>query len=173
MKKPEPWFIEERALAFASLVLTRGHEVAVRPYAGRDLAIDLLVEILNNGKSTMRFLGAQLVGYLDLPALRNADERVLSHLGRDPLEAGLPLCAFVIGVRKPEGLYRWVVEPVVADGRAILQPHVHMQPDAQATWQTLDDAGAGRLIAQVNAYYDALNAGSSPKPDGRKFKVKE
>ena len=173
MMKQEPWFIEERAFAFASLVLTKGNDVAVRPYAGRDIAIDLLVEILKGGKSTTRFFGAQMVAYLDLPTIQNAGEGVLSHLGRDPFEAGLPLCVFVIGVRKPEGLYRWVVEPVVDNGRAILQPRVLTQRDLQAKWQTLDDAGAGRLIAQVNAYYDALNACSSAKPGGRNSKMQE
>jgi hypothetical protein len=167
MTKQEPWFIEERAFAFASLVLTKRNDVAVRPNAGRDIAIDLLVEILKGGKSTMRFFGAQLIADLDLPTIQNADERVLSHLGRDPFEAGLPLCAFVIGVRKPEGLYRWVVEPVVDNGRAVLQTHVLTQRDVQAKWQTLDDAGAGRLIAQVNAYYDALNTAAPAGELGR------
>src|SRR5207249_6877005 len=136
MTKQEPWFIEERASAFVKLVLT---EHDVRPHAGRDIAIDLLVEILKDGKSTMRFFGAQIVGYLDLPTIQNADERVLSHLGRDSFEASLPLCVFVVGVRKPEALYRWVVEPVVADGRAILQPQVLRQRDVQTKWQPLAD----------------------------------
>jgi hypothetical protein len=165
MSKQEPWFIEERAFAFASLVLTNRHDVAVRPYAGRDMAIDLVAEIVRDGKPTLRFFGAQVVGYLDLPAIQNADERVLSHRGRDLFEAGIPLCVFVIGVRKPEGVYRWVVEPIVTDGRAILQPQVLTQRDVQARWQPMDDAGAERLIAKVNAYYDALNAGTPPKPD--------
>jgi hypothetical protein len=171
MTKQEPWFIEERAFAFASLVLTKRHDVAVRPYAGHDLAIDLLAEILKDGKSTLRFFGAQLVGSLDLPTIQNADERVLSHLGRDPFAAGLPLGVFVIGVRKPEGFYRWVVEPLVEDGRAMLQPHVLTPREVQAKWQPLDEAGAERLIAQVNAYYDALNAEAPPKPRGRNSKM--
>jgi hypothetical protein len=170
MIKQEPWFIEDRALAFTSLVLTRRHDLQVRPHAGRDMAIDLLAEILKDGKSTLRFFGARVIGYLDLPALPNADERVLSHLGRDPFEADLPLCAIVIGVRKPEGIYRWVVEPIVDNGRAILQPHVFTQREAQAAWQPLDDAGADRLIAQVNAFYEALTAGAAPKPRGRNAK---
>src|SRR5262245_38279170 len=139
MTKQEPWFIDERAFAFASLVLTKGHDVTVRPYAGHDMGIDLLAEILKDGKSALRFFGAQLVGYLDLPTIPNADERVLSHLGRDPFEAGLPLCVFVIGVRKPEGLYRWVVEPIVDRGRARLRPHVFTQREVQEKWQPLDD----------------------------------
>ncbi len=173
MTKHEPWFIEERAFAFASLVLTKNHDVAVRPYAGHDMAVDLLAEILKDGKSTLRFFGAQLIGYLDLPTTQNADERVLAHLGRDPFEASLPLSAFVIGVRKPEGLYRWVVEPMVDDGRALLQSHALTQREEQAEWQPLDDAGTGRLIARVNAYYDALHVGAQPKPRGRNAKVGE
>jgi hypothetical protein len=165
MTKQDPWFVEERALAFASLVLTRRNDVAVRPYAGRDMTINLLAEVLKDGKSSMRFFGAQVVGFMDLPTTRNADERVLSHLGSDPFEAALPLCVFVIGVRKPEGIYRWTVEPVVDDGRALLQR------DAEVDWQTLDEAGAARLIGQVNAWYDALGGGSPPKTRGRHSKT--
>src|SRR5258706_9575490 len=109
MTKQDPWFFQERAEAFAKLVLTKHDDVRVLPYAGQDKAIGLLVEILKDGKSTFRFFGAQLVPHLDLPDIQDADQRPLSHLGRAPLEAALPLCVFVIGVRKPEGIYRWVV----------------------------------------------------------------
>jgi hypothetical protein len=165
MTKPEPWFIEERAFAFASLVLTKRNDVIVRAHAGADMAIDLLVEVLKDGKSTLRFFGVEMVASLDLPTVQNADERVLSHLARNPSEATLPLCVFVIGVRKPEGIYRWAVEPVVEDGRALLHR------DVEAHWQTLDEAGAARLIHQVNTWYDALNGGPTPKPRGRHSKA--
>lgn len=165
MTKQGPWFIEERAFAFAALVLTKQHDVIVRAHAGTDMAIDLLVEILKDGKSTLRFFGVQLVGYLDLPDIQNADERVLSHLGRDPSEAMLPICVFAIGVRKPEGIYRWIVEPAVDDGRALLHR------DVEANWQTLDDAGAARLIGQVNAWYDARKEVPTRKTHGRHSKT--
>jgi hypothetical protein len=166
MAKQEPWFIKERAEWFASLVLTKRHDVKVQPYAGRDGVIDLLVEALDDGKSTLRFFGVQLVPYMDLPSIPNEDERVLSHLGREPLEAALPLCIFVIGVRKPEGLYRWAVKPVVENGRSLLHRNL------EDNWLPLDEAGAARLIDQVNAWYDALNGGSPPKPRGRHSKTK-
>ena len=183
MTKQQPWFVEERAFAFAALLLTKNDDVAVRPYAGRDMAINLLAEILKDGNATSyplnlqpgsdrRFFGVQLVGYLDLPTIQNADAHVFSHAGRDPFEAGLPLCAFVIGVRKPEGVYRWIVEPVVDNGRAILRPHVLAQREVETRWQSLDDAGTERLIGQVNAYYDALNAGTHPKPHRHNSKTR-
>lgn len=160
----DPWFFEERAAAFSKLVLTKQHDV--RPYAGTDMAIDLLVEIRANGNSKRRLFGVQIVAYMDLPDSHKADERVLSHLGRDEFEAALPICVFVIGVRKPEGIYRWVVEPVVDDGRALLRP------DVETNWQTLDEAGVARLIGQVNAWYDADRGNSTPKHRARHSRAK-
>jgi hypothetical protein len=168
MTKEAPWFLQERAEAFVSLMLTERNDVKVLPYAGHDMGIDLLVEILKDGKSTLRFFGAQLVPHLDLPDTQTAEVGVFSHtLERDPFEASLPICAFMIGVRKPEGIYRWSVEPVVEDGRALLRR------DVEPNWQPLDEAGAARLIGQVNAWYDALNGDSTPKRPGRHPKREE
>jgi hypothetical protein len=164
MTNQDPWFFAERALAFAKLVLTKQRDV--RPYAGTDLGIDLLVEIPTGGNSTPRRLfGVLIIAYMDLPDIENADERVLSTLGKDRFENPLPICVFVIGVRKPEGIYRWVVEPFIEDGRALLHRNV------ETNWQTLDAAGAARLIDQVNAWYDARNGDSSPKSRGRHSKT--
>jgi hypothetical protein len=165
MSKQEPWFLEERAIAFASLLLTKRNGVQVRSHAGSDMGIDLLVEVLKDGKPAMRFFGVQLVPYLDLPDARTADERVLSHTGRDPSAATLPICVFVIGVRKPDGIYRWVVEPAIQEGRALLVR------DAEPDWQVLDETGVARLIDQVNAWYDVLQGNLTPKrPEGRATK---
>jgi hypothetical protein len=162
----QAWFIEERAVAFASLMLTEHGDVSVRPHTETNGATDLLVEILKNGKSTLRFFGVQLFGDIDLPDIRDAEERVLSHRGADSSEAMLPTCAFVIGVRKPEGIYRWLVEPAIDEGRALLHRN------GGAAWQTLDEAGVARLIGQVNAWYDALNGGSPPPARARHPKPK-
>src|SRR5262249_23061309 len=138
-------------------VLTEHNDVKVRPSTGNDRAIDLLVEIRKGGKSTLRFFGVQIVADLDLPETQDSDQRSLAQVGRNLLDVALPICVSVIGVRKPEGIYRWVVEPVVQDGRALLHR------DMERNWRTLDEAGVTRLIDQVNAWYDALNDGSTPK----------
>jgi hypothetical protein len=164
-KQQDTWFLTERAAAFASLVLTKRHDVRVQPFAGHGKGIDLLVENLKDGKTTLRLFGVQIVAHMDLPNDQNGDERILSRLGRDGLEAALPLCVFVIGVRKPEGIYRWAVEPVVEDGHALLCRN------SAANWQPLDTAGAARLIDQVNAWYDALDVRSVPKSRGRRSKT--
>jgi len=162
MAKQDPWFFQERAEAFAKLVLTKHNNVKVLPYAGHDMAINLLVEVLKDGKSTFRFFGVQLVPHLDLPDMQTGKGGVFSHSReRGSFEASFPSCVFVIGVRKPEGIYRWVVEPVVEDGRALLQR------DLEGNWQTLHEAGVAPLIGQVNVWYDALNGGATPKRRGR------
>jgi hypothetical protein len=163
MTKQDPWFFEVRAEAFVSLVLTKHNDVKVVPTAGalQATAINLRVEILNKAdKSISRFFYAQLIAYLDLPDMQNVEAGVMSHgltLKRNPVEELGPICVFVIGVRKPEGIYRWSVEPVVADGQASLRECL------KANWQTLDEQGADRLIGQVNAWYDARNGCSTPK----------
>jgi hypothetical protein len=164
MTNQDPWFFKERAVAFASLALTKHHDVRLSP--GDDLGIDLLVEIRTAGDPTrLRLFGVQLVAYMDLPDVREADERVRSQVGRVAVEAELPLCVFVIGVRKPEGICRWVVAPVVDNGQALLRR------DAEAAWQDLDEAEAARLIDQVNLWYDARDGGPTPKGRRRRAKT--
>jgi hypothetical protein len=166
MTKEDPWFFEVRAEAFVSLMLTKQNDVKVVPDAGplHDMALDLRVEILKGGKSKSRFFYAQMVAHLDLPEMRRVELGVMSNgltLERNPIEKSVPICVFVIGVRKPEGIYRWVVEPVVEDGQASVRECL------EANWHTLDEEGADRLIGQVNAWYDALNGRSTPKSQGR------
>src|SRR5262249_269236 len=170
MTKEAPWFFEVRAEAFVSLVLTKHNDVKVVPDAGplHDMALDLRVEILKAGKSIARFFYAQLIAYLDLPDMQNVESGVMSHgltLERNSVEEMVPICVFVIGVRKPEGIYRWSVEPIISDGQASLRECL------EAKWQALDEIGADRLIGQVNAWYDARNGGSTPKSQRRHSKT--
>jgi hypothetical protein len=158
MTQEQPWFFQERAEAFAKLLLTKRNEVQVLPAGGHERGIDLLVEALEEGKPTLRFFGVLLVPHLDLPDRKSLESGALSAPAEQaPVEASLPVCVFVIGVRKPEGLYRWSVEPVVEAGRALLRR------GAEAHWQALDETGVARLVAQVNAWYDALNGRPTPK----------
>jgi hypothetical protein len=147
-------------------MLTERDNVSVRSHANGDTGIELLAEILQGGKSTLRFFGVRIVALMDLPEIQNVDEQVRSHPGKEPVDASIPVCVFVVGVRKPEGVWRWLVEPVVQDGRALLRR------DTEATWQTLNEAGAALLIDQVNAWYDALKGETTPQPRERHPKTK-
>ncbi|SRR6266849_5471275 len=170
MTNEDPWFFEVRADAFVSLVLTKRNDVKVVPDAGPlgDMALDLRVEILKGGKSISRFFYAQLVPHLDLPEIQRVELGVMSHgltLKRNPVEKLVPICVFVVGVRKPEGIYRWSLEPVVENGQASLREC------REANWQDLDEQGADRLIGQVNAWYDAVNEGPTSKWQSRHSKT--
>jgi len=167
MTKEDPWFFQVRAEAFASLMLTKHNEVLVQALRGHDLGVDLLVELLKDGKLTSRRFGVQLVPYMDLPNIQHPAERVLSHFTENHMEAKFPICVFVIGVRKPEGICSWAVEPVIEDFRAVLHRNV------EANWQTLDEEEAARLISQVNAWYDALDISWMPKARQRRSEVEQ
>lgn len=158
------WFLEERARAFVSLLLTKNPEVALHPHAGREEELDFLVEVRRDDKSTLRFFGVQLVPFLDLPNPSTVDEEFSSNRDRQLRDVGLPLAIFVIGVRQPEGIYRWLVEPVVEEGHALLRY------SESGAWQSLDEGAIARLIERVSTWYEALNGNSSTKALGRHAK---
>lgn len=165
MTKQHPWFVDERAIAFASLLLTKHAEVALRSQvAGQEEGLDLLVEILRDGKPTLRFFGVQIAASLDMPNPSKVDERICFDVDKLYRTGGLPLAIFAIGVRQPEGIYRWLVEPIVEEDDVALQPQL------TGPWQSLDDAGVERLIDRVNAWYEALNGGPTAKPSNRRPK---
>jgi hypothetical protein len=146
-------------------MLTKRNDVIVRAHADADMAIDLLVEVLKDGKSALRLFGVQVIGCMDLPDRRNMEQRVFSHLPGEVHEAAFPVCVLLIAVRKPEGLYRWLAEPVIADGRA------QLHRDVESSWQVLDDAGAARLIGQVIDWYEARQGTPPPKMSNLRAKM--
>lgn len=152
MTEKDPWFVQERAGAFVYLLLTKRHDVVVTPQAG--MVLDLLAEVRKGKKTTLRFFGVEIVADIDLPTPETATLRMLSQRS----DATLPVSVFAVGVRKPEGIYCWSVEPVIRDGRATLE-----RVDRPA-WHALDEAGVDQLIGQVAAWYEALGgSGAAPR----------
>lgn len=162
MANNEAWFIEERAGRFASFLLTKNEDVVLRDFtvrfrSDRAAVIDFLAEVRQGRKPTMRFFGVQLLGWLSLPSTPSPDQELMERLPGERFDVTLPLCLFLIDVRKPEGSYRWVVEPVIQDGRPVLIR------SKESEWQALDEPGVERLIRQVNEWYDALQSSVVPK----------
>jgi hypothetical protein len=57
--------------------------------------------------------------------------------------------------RDLDGRYCWIVAPVVEHGQAqLLRDNKPTVP--HDIWHKVDDAGIRRLVAEVNAYYDAV-----------------
>src|SRR5690606_10814895 len=112
MAKQELGAMRERGEAYASLALT-GHICYSGPGLRRNRHGHRSFEILKEGEASGRFFCVQLANCMDLPSIQDADKFVLTHTGKDPFDLELPICVFVIGVRKPEGIYLWVIEPVI------------------------------------------------------------
>lgn len=73
MNKTEPWFVMERTKAFASLLLTTRKDLVIQPHQDdSDDGVDLLVEVIKDGKPTLRFFGVQLIGCTALPNIVEA-----------------------------------------------------------------------------------------------------
>jgi hypothetical protein len=149
MTEQEPWFVQERAVAFASLILTEQDNVSVRHQDGSE-AMDLLAEVRLYGKSTLRFFGVKLLAAVNL-----ADAKAMALPPKAMEGVTLPVCIFVIGAAEPEGVWAWALEPVVEEAGAALRLCV------LGDWQPLGRDTAAQVVKRVNAYYDAL-AGKQP-----------
>lgn len=65
-------------------------------------------------------------------------------------EISLPLCAFVIDVRKNVGYYTWIIEPAIESGNAKLLWN------GESGWKNLDEAAVHALVDKVNRWYDLM-----------------
>jgi len=150
MPKKDPWFVEERAYAFSGLLLTSRNDLFLHQQRGIDKGIDLLVEVLKSGKHAMRVFGVQLKGCISLPNSKEAIKAFSQIRKKSSVEMNLPLCAFLIDVKKNQGYSRWLVEPVVPMG----EPRLMWNNDSE--WQTLNEDALNTIVSQVTAWYDAL-----------------
>ena len=149
MPVKDPWFVGERAYAFSALLLTSHGELVVQQQRGTDDGIDLLVEVLKNGKRAMRVFGVQLKGCLSLPSLdETGDSFGSGNLGQ--AEYDLPVCAFLIDVKKNEGYFCWVVEPIVEDEEPSLERC------REPRWKPLNAQALKIIVGRVAEWYDAL-----------------
>jgi hypothetical protein len=150
MSEKQPWYVEERALALASLCLTDRKDVVVQPTVHGEAGIDLLAEVLKDGAKTGRFFGVQVAGQIDLPALEAINHDLQLGPRKPHSEFTIPLCAFLFDVRSNQGYYRWSVEPILGSGN----PKLHLH--ANKAWARLDERAINAIVDQVAAWYDAL-----------------
>ena len=150
MNEKQPWFVEERATALASLLLTNRKDVVVQPARREDAGFDLLAEVLKNGVSAGRFFGVQVAGRLELPSVEAINRDFRSDGRNGHAEFAIPLCAFLFDVRNNQGVYRWLMEPVLEDGI----PKLDRVGDTR--WARLDERTVNTIVDQVAGWYEAL-----------------
>ena len=142
MRKTEPWFYRERALALASLLLTSRTDVAVQ-HADGSTSMDIVAEVLKNAERSRRFFGVQVRGVKSLPS--NGQARLAK-----VQSATMPVCAFLYEVRKNQGDYRWLAQPTIEAGEPKLIELDH------GAWTRLDEAALDKIVVAVVHWYDAL-----------------
>src|SRR5258707_1289461 len=142
MRKTEPWFYRERALALASLLLTSRTDVAVQ-HADGSTGMDIVAEVLKNAERSRRFFGVQVRGVKSLPSN--------GHVRFSKMElSAMPVCAFLYDVRKNAGVFRWLAEPIVEAGEPKLIELDH------GAWSRLDESALDKIVAAVARWYEAL-----------------
>jgi hypothetical protein len=151
MNDKQPWYVAERALALASLMLTSRKDVVVRPpMGGADDGIDILAEIRRGKAAGGRFFGVQVIGRAELPGLAEIRKRFRAERKKTHAEYTMPVCAFLFDVRTNAGYYRWLVEPVTSDDDAALNG----KQDSE--WAPLNEKAANQIVDRVGEWYETL-----------------
>ncbi len=156
MKNLDTEYITERAARLAFVYLTRRSDLIVSP-APAERQVDFLVRITSEPAGTEQMFGVETVG-----------QRALGKAVHEPSgawvftrEAGagaddepIPVCRFLFVMDGDRGFYRWLKEPVVADGQPALRVY------AGGAFQELDNGALDAIVGQVTAWYAA---GANPK----------
>jgi len=152
-------FMEQRAVALATVLLTR-HEDVVVAHTRFDLGHDLDVYIARNGVTSGRMFGVELKARLNLPRLGRLVDKTQLRLSTE-LRTGLtkaqkraadlpyPLMYLAFAMDTDQGYYAWLKEPIVAPGaRRLSTPEVQYA----SAWGNSTHVDVVKL---VNQWYDA------------------
>lgn len=143
------WFIAERSEALASLLLTSRTDLSIRKENKQDGGVDFVVALkeAENVPPTKLFV-VQVKGTLSSDQ-REWTENV-KQLYKHGQEFYLPVCVFLVNIRKNDAAYAWVAEPQVKAGSVALNSFEH--PDFHA----LDNAAVDQIVNRVRSWYDAM-----------------
>ena len=155
MKNATTDYITERAARLAFVYLTRRSDLDVVP-APSNRPLDFVVRLAAD-PATEQLFGVEAVGQraLDKAVHEPSGAWIFTHDGGAAVDKeSIPVCRFLLVMDGDRGFYRWLKEPLVADGQPAL--HVH----AVSTFQELDDTALDKIVGQVTAWYAA---GANPK----------
>lgn len=143
-------FFERRAESLAIVYLTRRDDLVVNRVVSPSGAADFLVEVMREGESTGRVFGVRVRAFEH--AVERADELMVPLGGAAAAvsDAPMPYCAFVFTMQDDRGYFSWLKEPATTS-----RSGPGLKAVREARWRKLDDGGMDRLVASVNAWYDA------------------
>lgn len=145
----EPWFVEERSLALAGLLLSSRNDVHIRVEHMQDSGLDFLVQIDADDPLSTQLFGVQVKGTMTskqsdwLPNVKQ-----LFRGSGSPIY--MPVCVFVVNIRDNTAFYAWIAEPQVEAKGATLRLH------EAGDFQPLDPAAVSDIVDRVKTWYAVL-----------------
>jgi hypothetical protein len=145
----DAWFVEVRSEALAGAMLTSREDVRVRDEHQHDGTLDFLVEVSTGDPLSAKLFVVQVKGTTSSdPADWMQNVKQLFRGRGSPVY--MPVCVFVVNVRKNEAFYAWMAEPQVEAKGATLRFHENGE------FRPLDTAAVSDIVDQVKAWYDVL-----------------
>ena len=145
--------LAEQVRARATVILTRRDDLTIAE-TKQSTGLDLHVYIDREDKPMRLIFGILLRG-VPSPMTPDSANKVLGPtMGqfRGMRNFTYPVCLFFFALREDRAFFSWLAEPVVLDGAPKLIHH------DQANCAELTDELLGRVVDQVVAWYDAVEA---------------
>ena len=146
-------FLSERVRALATVILTRRGDLIVVE-TKKDTGLDFHVQIEREDKPMRLTFGILLRGVPSSVTAEHANKVLRPTMGQfqGMRKFTYPVCLFFFTMREEQAYFSWLAEPVVSGGSPKL---VHHQT---ANCVPLTDELLGRVVEQVVAWYDAVEA---------------
>ncbi len=146
-------FLAERVRALATVILTRRGDLMVAE-SKQDTGLDLHVYIDREDKPMRLMFGVLLRGVPSSVTIDHANKVLGPTLGQfqGMRKFTYPVCLFFFSMREEQAFFSWLAEPVVTQGAPKLIHH------SKANCSELTDEHLGRVVEQIVAWYDAVEA---------------
>jgi len=146
----EPGLIERRAEQLAVVYLTRRKDLDVSVLPEHD-NVDILVTIRGHRRDTGRRFGVDVEAMT--PGTAGAIEAHGTHIRRTASGKvqTFPVCAMMVDVVRNAAFWRWLREPVLEKGQALLLSH---SEDPPSLFRELTASELNMIVDLVNRWYD-------------------
>jgi hypothetical protein len=145
--------VAERSRALAVIILTRRGDLTVAE-TKQDTGLDFHVSIEREDKPMRLTFGVLLRGVPSPVTAEQANALLVATMGhfRGMRKFTYPVCLFFFTMREEQAFFSWLAEPVVSAGAPKLVHH------DKAECVPLTDGLQGRVVEQIVAWYDAVEA---------------
>ncbi|MCP2727359.1 DUF4365 domain-containing protein [Limnofasciculus baicalensis] len=135
--------------------MTRRDDLIIsRQREQKDCGLDFLVTLLKDGSYTGRIFGVQVKATVSTPKLIESKDivEIQIDLGLSQFiaEFSFPVCLFFFTLKNGQGYYKWILEPVMAEG-----DYSRLYWDNTNNLYRLTNEGISNIVSMVNRWYDS------------------